>query len=405
MRILWILPYSPWPTTSGGKTRQYQLIRSLAARGHRITLLVQSKQTLSSTDHTALEPLLERLIVLPRRPLRSVTTLLAALFARTPLLSSINGLSNSLQLVFAELLCEHWDVVQIEHSYTFQPYEQGLRQHQQAFVLTEHNVESSLGAATYDRLPRWAHLFVLFDQWRYRQWERRVMRQAARVIAVTAEDAQTLARIAERPVAVVVNGVDCAQFAAVQPDPASQRILFLGNYEYAPNLDAVEWALTEILPLLWQRCPQARFCVCGHALPEEWRQRWRDPRIEWRGFVSDLAQLQAESSLFLAPLRHGGGSKLKVLEALAASLPLVSTSQGVSGLAVTQGQHYLGGESPEQLAEALATLLNSASMAARLGNAGRTYAREHHDWQIAASQLETVYHSLTAVNRGHTACV
>lgn len=106
MRILWILPYSPWPTTSGGKTRQYHLLRSLAARGHRITVLLHSKQPVSAEDRQALEPFLERLVVLPRRPLRSLSTLLAALFAPYPLLASVNGLSAELQRTAKELLRE-----------------------------------------------------------------------------------------------------------------------------------------------------------------------------------------------------------------------------------------------------------------------------------------------------------
>ena len=106
-------------------------------------------------------------------------------------------------------------------------------------------------------------------------------------------------------------------------------MLFLGNYEYAPNVDAVEWMLDEILPRVWAHCPEARMSVCGYALPAEWAQRWSDPRIEWQGFVPDLLQLQSSSSVFLAALRHGGGSKLKVLEALAAGLPLASTAQGL----------------------------------------------------------------------------
>ncbi len=313
MRILWILPYSPWPTTSGGKTRQYHLLRSLAARGHRITVLLHSKQPVSAEDRQALEPFLERLVVLPRRPLRSLSTLLAALFAPYPLLASVNGLSAELQRTAKELLREPWDVVQVEHSYSFQPYERPLRDAGQPFVLTEHNVESSLGAATYDRLPGWALPFVRYDQWRYRRWERRVMSQAAAVVAVTEKDARQLGAMLGRPVPVVVNGVDCEHFAAARPTPEAQRVLFLGNYEYAPNVDAVEWMLDEILPRVWAHCPEARMSVCGYALPAEWAQRWSDPRIEWQGFVPDLLQLQSSSSVFLAALRHGGGSKLKVL--------------------------------------------------------------------------------------------
>ena len=218
MRILWILPYSPWPTTSGGKTRQYHLLRSLAARGHRITVLLHSKQPVSAEDRQALEPFLERLVVLPRRPLRSLSTLLAALFAPYPLLASVNGLSAELQRTAKELLREPWDVVQVEHSYSFQPYERPLRDAGQPFVLTEHNVESSLGAATYDRLPGWALPFVRYDQWRYRRWERRVMSQAAAVVAVTEKDARQLGAMLGRPVPVVVNG----STASTSPPPGQR---------------------------------------------------------------------------------------------------------------------------------------------------------------------------------------
>ena len=118
---------------------------------------------MTPADRQVLEAFLEQLIVLPRRPLRSLTTLLAGLFASYPLLASVNGLSGELQDTFEWLLGEQWDVVQIEHSYSFQPYEDALARNAQPFVLTEHNVESALGAATYDRLPRWALPFIRYE--------------------------------------------------------------------------------------------------------------------------------------------------------------------------------------------------------------------------------------------------
>ncbi|MEX5541781.1 glycosyltransferase family 4 protein [Pseudomonas poae] len=405
MRILWILPYSPWPATSGGKTRQFHLLRSLAARGHRITLLLHDKHPVSPADRQVLESFLERLIVLPRRPLRSLKTLLAGLFAPYPLLASVNGLSAPLQTRFNQLLNEHWDVVQIEHTYSFQPYEDALARTAQPFVLTEHNVESALGAATYDRLPNWALPFIRYDQWRYGRWEHRVIRQATQVVAVTDSDAQTLAKIAGKPVPVVVNGVDCDHFAGARPDSSSRRVLFLGNYEYAPNVDAIEWALDEILPKVWERCPQARMSVCGFGMPDSWRMRWPDPRIEWQGFVPDLLSLQSSCSVFLAPLRHGGGSKLKVLEALAAGLPLASTEQGVSGLDLVEGLDYLGAQSSTGLADAVVRLLQFPDAATPMGEAGRAYVRRAHDWSVAASQLERVYASLSPLTEKEPACV
>ena len=395
MKLLWVVPYLPWPTTSGGKTRQYHLLRSLAAQGHRITLLVQSKTPLDEAARQALEPLLERLIVLPRRPLKSLRTLCAALCARWPLLTTVNGLSPALTQRFGELLQEgNWDVVQVEHSYAFEPLAEVLKRNGQPFVLTEHNLESSLGAATYDRFPGWAKPFVCYDQWRARRWERTVFDAATRILAVTEEDAAAMRRLTDTPVDVVVNGVDCRGFAGVRADISSQRILFVGNYEYAPNVDAVSWLLDDIAPRLWALAPQARLVIAGYALPRQWAERWPDTRIEWAGFVPDLPALQSQCAAFVAPLRHGGGSKLKVLEALAAGLPLVSTAQGVSGLGVVDQRDYLAGETADEQARALARVLGEPQTAASLGTHGRQYVLGAHDWGAVAQHLQSVYLSI-----------
>ena len=395
MKILWTLPYLPWPTTSGGKTRQFHLLRSLAAREHRITLLVQSKTELDEATRNALEPHLERLIVMPRRSPRSLRTLLTVLLAPYPMLAAANGSAPRLQQQFRALLEEHWDVIQIEHSYSFQPFEQPLIDARRDFILTEHNVESALGAS-YDRLPGWMKPFTLYDQWRYRRWETRVFRQATELVAVTRQDADVLRLQTGKPVAVVVNGVDTGHYAGVQPDLHAQRLLFIGNYEYSPNLDAVEWALEEILPALWKLNPGVRFAIAGFGLPDAWRERWSDPRIEWQGFVPDLRALQSRASIFFAPLRQGGGSKLKVLEAMAAGLPVVTTDQGSSGLKVENGRHYLGSEDPQALAQILADALGHPSRLHQVAEAGRAYVKAEHDWAVAAAQLEAVYTRLIA---------
>jgi glycosyltransferase involved in cell wall biosynthesis len=404
VKILWILPYLPWPMTSGGKTRQFHLLRTLSERGHRITLLVQSKTEADAVVRAALEPWLERLIVVPRRPLRHPITVLAGLFAPWPLLTTVNGMSGPLRERFDSLLQEPWDVIQVEHSYSLQPYLQPLRRAGRDFVLTEHNLESSLGGATYDRFPAWASPFVRYDQWRCRQWECKAFDSARQVVAVTESDAQAMRQLTRTPVEVVVNGVDSRSFASVSADPQSQRVLFVGNYEYAPNLDAVQWMLDEIFPQVWSRCPEARLAVAGYALPDSWRERWTDSRIEWVGFVPDLPDLQRRCALFIAPLRQGGGSKLKVLEAMAAGLPLVSTAQGASGLAIRHEEHYLAGDDAQALADAVVRLLREADLAVRLAGAARLYARQHHDWAVAGDELEQIYRTLPSTQE-HPACV
>jgi glycosyltransferase involved in cell wall biosynthesis len=400
LRILWTMPYLPWPITSGGKSRQFHLLRALAERGHAVTLLVQSKTEADEAVHRALDPLVTELIVLPRRPLKHPVTLWHAAASRLPLLATVNGHAPALSARFAALLDrQHWDVVHIEHSYGFEPFQAELRRRGQPFVMTEHNVESELGAATYGKWPAVLRGFARHDQARARRWEREALAQATAVVAVTESDALSLGRISGRPTHVVSNGVDTRAFAQVVPDAASRTALFLGNYEYAPNLDAVEWALTEIWPRVWQMAPDLRFRVCGHGLPEAWRQRFTDPRIEFQGYVPDLTEVQGRSAAFLAPLRAGGGSKLKVLEAMAASLPLVTTPEGLTGLGVQAGVHARVASEPEDLARAIVETLTQPDQARAMGLAARAHVTEHFDWARPAAQLEAVYASLQAQSR------
>ncbi|PZU28057.1 MAG: glycosyl transferase [Stenotrophomonas sp.] len=395
MRILWILPYLPWPTTSGGKLRQYHLLRCLAARGHRITLLVQSKVPLDAATQAQLEPLLERLIVLQRRPLRSLKTMINGLLSPVPLLASVNGHAPDFGRTLGTLLEQPWDVVQLEHSYMYEPCRGPLQRYAAGFLLSEHNVESTLAEVTYSRLPAVFRPLARLDRWRYQRWERQVVGAARKVVALTEDDAKVLAAYSRQPIAVVVNGTDTEAFAEVVADPGAGRILFVGNFEYAPNIDAVEWLLDEIMPAIWAAAAQTRLCLCGYALPTHWAERWPDARIEWRGFVPSLQPVQAKSSLFLAALRDGGGSKLKVLEAMAAGLPVVATAQAVSGLDVQRGTHYQGGGDTAALVAAALQLLADPQLAHATGEAGRGYVRAQHDWQRSADQLEAVYTELT----------
>ncbi|HKS12408.1 MAG TPA: glycosyltransferase family 4 protein [Pseudomonas sp.] len=391
MRILWTLPYLPWPTTSGSKTRQYHLIRALAQRGHRITLLVQSKVPLSDTAREALEPWLERLIVLPRRALHSPLNLLASLIIDYPMRVTINGLAPRLRQQFEQLLDEPWDVIQIEHSYSFQPYEKALQARVVPYLLSEHTLESSGDAACHTRLPLWLRPINAFDRWRHRRWEQRVLRQPSEVVTVSTLDAERIHRASGREVHVVVDGVDCAYYEQVQPALHSQRLLFVGNFEYGTNLEAIEWALDEILPQVWMSNPAVRLAIAGHALPSGWKMRWNDPRIEWIGYRPDLRELQRRSAVFFAPLKYSGGSKVKILEAMAAGLPVITTGKGVSGLQVNNGEHYLGSNDGDQLALQITQLLNQPWRMSQLSQAGREFVRQHHDWSVAAQELESVY--------------
>jgi len=258
-------------------------------------------------------------------------------------------------------------------------------------MLSEHTLESVMGGACHDRLPLWLRPLNAFDRWRYRRWEQRVLCQPTELVAVSAHDAELIAQISGRPVNVVVNGVDCDFYQHVEPALHSQRLLFVGNFEYGANLEAIEWALEDIMPQVWMSNPAVRLAIAGHALPASWKLHWNDPRIEWFGYRPDLRELQKRSALFFAPLRYAGGSKVKILEAMAAGLPVITTGKGVSGLTANNGEHYLGSDDGDQLALLITQLLNQPWRMSQLSAAGRQFARQRHDWSVAAQQLENVH--------------
>lgn len=397
LKILWTCPYLPWPTIGGNKLRVYNLLRGLAARGHRITFLVHCSQEPDPLALEHLSPMLERLLVVRRRRRLHPITLATAALAPYPVDVCINGFSRQLRNTMCDLLEEPWDVVQVEHGYALHSFLSLLIRRHQPFVLTEHNVESTL-VKNNDYHPRVPHIFLRsmhrFDGWRYRRWERHVFAAPIRVIAVTSQDAATISAIAKRPVDVIANGADTAGSSHVQADPTSRRIMFIGNHHYFPNADAVHWAVTDIMPRVWSKVPDAEFIVCGAGMDPEWRVKWPDPRIVWQGFVADITAVQAECCAFIAPLRSGGGSKLKVLEAMAAGLAVVSTDEGVSGLTALPGRDFLLGNTALALADCLVTLLGDTATTRDVGAAGRRYVIDQHGWPALTKQLENIYLSL-----------
>ncbi|MFJ3486062.1 glycosyltransferase family 4 protein [Pseudomonas sp. NPDC090202] len=400
MRILWTLPYMPWPISSPGNARQFHLLRNLAARGHRITLLVHACTAADADTRAALEPWLERLIVIPRRPRPSLRTLL---FARPPMLATLNGFSPQLQATFESLLAEHWDVIQIEHSYSFQPFEAPLQRHGKPFVMTEHRIESSIESSSdtvrYQPLPEWTRLLHRLDQWRYRQWETRVFSQSRQLIAVTEDDAKGLARLTARATAVVANGVDCDHYARITPDRHSQRLLFL--VEDAAGCETLSWLLAQVMPRLWRLAPQARLSIGGQTLTRQWRQRWSDARIEWPGPIDDLRTLQKNAAIFLATPGDDSDARLNVLQAMAAGLTVVAGTAGYSGLNLIDGEHYLRYANADDLVRRLANIIEQPAQLVRIGEAGRAHVRQQHDWSVSASRLEGIYSQVRRARAGH----
>jgi glycosyltransferase involved in cell wall biosynthesis len=161
--------------------------------------------------------------------------------------------------------------------------------------------------------------------------------------------------------------------------------------DYRPNLDAALWFVAEILPRIQSAKPEVKFFIVGQKPTERLMQLNGQNGVVVTGAVEDTRPFIAESTVYVAPLRMGGGTRFKLLEAMALARPIVSTTIGAEGFEVRAGQELLLADSPENFTEAVLQLLNDSARAAAIGQAGLAFAQAHYDWSAIIPKVEGVY--------------
>jgi polysaccharide biosynthesis protein PslH len=212
--------------------------------------------------------------------------------------------------------------------------------------------------------------------------------RADAVLCVSSEDARLLEPHART--VVVPNGVDPELFEVDGAAPPGERVLFFGRLDYPPNAHGLERALLEVWPRIASARPDAKFAVAGAGMPHRLARLAARERVEVLGFVPDLPTELARARVVLVPVWQGGGTRLKVLEALAAARPVVGTRLGVSGIGFEDGRHGLTADHPEVLAELATTLLSDGERSRRLGAEGRRLA-ERYRWDRVLAPAEALY--------------
>ena len=213
------------------------------------------------------------------------------------------------------------------------------------------------------------------------------------VVAVSPDDAQLMEKeFGISDVDIVENGVDHSHFAQVTETRDRFQILFLGALDWRPNQDAVAFLLKDIFPLVRARIPDARLLVVGRNPPNWLLKQISDASgVQLRANVPDVRPFLAKSSLMIVPLRIGGGSRLKILEALASGLPVVSTAVGAEGLSLKSGRHWIEGNTADELVNATVDCLERQQWAQTIADEGRQIVQQRYDWEHLADKLERAW--------------
>ena len=274
------------------------------------------------------------------------------------------------------------------------------------FVFDDHNCEYLLQRRTFETdLPnpkRWPGAAYSFLQWRKLcAFEASICHAADRVVAVSDADAAALQRLTPGlDVTVVPNGIDAESYAipVSGPSPVGHlpsgegrtNLVFTGTMDFRPNVDAALWFALEVLPLVRQHEPGARFLVVGQKPHRRLDVLREHGDVTLTGAVDDTRPYIAQAAVYVVPLRIGGGTRFKILEAAAMGKAMVSTSLGCEGFPVKDGRELLIADSPREFAEAVTALLRDPARRAELGANARALA-DVYDWKNIVPKMEAVY--------------
>lgn len=405
--LLFLTPQLPYPPYSGGPLRNYGLIDGLSRAGYTLDLLtfVEPGAAASASPPEALVSRCRRIVTIPT-PERSTRQRLRDLLT-TPHADIVRRYhSPDYAAALSKLLAaQRYDAVQIEglEMSGYLPLVRELNP-KARIIYDAHNAEYHLQRLIYrvDRREpsRWPAALYSIIQWRrLMRLEREVCRAAARVIAVSEADAGALrALVPDLDVNVIPNGIYVAEYTRPAPrlDLGKAAILFTGTMNYRPNVDAVLWFTGSVMAKIRSAVPEARLFVVGNRPHDRLDSLRRRGDIEITGFVQDVSPFLQSATVYVAPLRMGSGTRLKLLQAMAAGCAIVSTRVGAEGLSVVSGREMLIADDDDAAAFAGATisLLNDPALRERLGGAARDLVCREYDWSVLVPKLLRVYEEL-----------
>lgn len=401
MKLLFLTPQLPFPPRQGTAIRNWGLIRHLAQR-HDVSLL-----SFAEPGQLPAAPELQaacRSVVTVPVPRRDRLARVRTLLSPQPDMARRLWSPEFAAALAEQLRASAFDFVHVE-GIELAPYlpvivRPAAGRPRPLALYDAHNAEYLLQrrACLNDlRLPaRWpAALYSLAQFTRLKRFEADTCRAVDRLTCVSAEDAAVLCGLVPglKPV-IVPNGIDVDAYAS-RVGPAAPAawpyLVFTGKMDYRPNVDAALWFAQAIFPLIRRRRPETQFYIVGQKPLTRLQRLDGQNGVVVTGAVDDARPYIAGAAVYVAPLRMGGGTRFKLIEAMALSRPIVSTPLGAEGFDVRSGRELLLADSPADFAEAVLTLLDNPRQAQTVAQAGHAFAQASYDWSVIIPRLEAAY--------------
>jgi sugar transferase (PEP-CTERM/EpsH1 system associated) len=399
MRILLLTPQRPYPPHQGTTLRNFNLIKELS-KHHSVCVLTFIEPDQDPTAPGPLPQLCEWVDTIPVPHRSNNHRLQQLLFSRRPDMSW-RLWSPQFDEQLKRRLQEPFDVVEIE-GIEMSPYLPTIQSaaNRPLIIYDAHNAEWILQkrafAADLKKPTRWPIALYSWFQWnRLRTYEADLLNQVDHTIAMSAPDKVALRDLMpQAPITIIPNGVDLTAYGQFKGKPLNFDLVFTGKMDFRPNIDAVLWFGQHVLPLIQAQRPHTTFAIVGqrpHPRLDVLRQL---PGVTITGYVDDVRPYIAGASVYVVPLRVGGGTRLKLLEAMAMGKAIVSTPVGAEGFPVEHKHELLLVEKPDAFAAAVLHLLGHPGQRRKLGQTGQAFAKNNYGWDALVPQLEKIYRRL-----------
>lgn len=411
IRVLQLAPRVCWPLDTGAKLRNYHLGRVLSEYAQ-VSLLAFSHDAESSAIPGNSY---EQVLKVWREPGYTLTKIVRGAVSSTPL-PLLNYTTDSMRRALEDLLARtQFDIVQVEstHLMGYLPIIRAARR-QPLIICDWHNIESELMSRYSERQRNiLRRAYARRTARLMRNFEQRALNEFDAHITVSERDAERLRKLNSiARIFVVENGVDTAHYSddhlehtrfawhtRQQQGYSPNRIVFVGSMDYHANVDGAVSFAREVWPRLHERKPKWTFTIVGRDPAPEVRELASIPGIEISGTVDDVRPYYREAIAAIVPLKVGGGSRLKILEAMAAGVPVVSTTLGAEGLEVKHDQNILIANTNEKMFEAIISLTEKPEQRKQLQDAGRALVSQRYDWVTVGASLFNCYVDLLAAQR------
>lgn len=375
--ILFLSRWFPYPPDNGSKLRIYNLLRGLAQE-HEVTLLSFADQSNVDPNAPELSSLCNEIQIVPWKPFEPQSLRARLGFLSLTPRSVVDTFSADMARCVEHVLAKgHIDLV-IASELTMAGYGRFLRGRPALFEDPELGVLYEQFAQAMSPLRR-ARYGLTWTK--LRRYLARLLRCFHACTVVSERERQLLTNAVPdyRAIEIIPNCISLSDYDHVHKKAKPDTLIFTGSFTYDINYDAMVWFLHEAYPLIQAQAPEVSLTITGdHAslpLPEA-------SNVTLTGFVDDLRPLVASTCVSLAPIWRGGGTRLKILEAMALRTPVVSTSKGVEGLDAQHDEHLLIADTPEAFADAVIRLLKEPGLRQQLANKAYQLVREKYDWAV-----------------------